>query len=123
MNEIILPYASLKYVAPIIYCKYNKGAELGIPEIKELLSCIGRLAGKKSYLLFIDLFSFRNTTNEGKKKLKEQFQACKGVSIFINKDREACTQGIANTFNTMNSPVRVFTSGQDAIDWLFTLPS
>ena len=122
MNEIILPYATIRCIDPIVYCRYNKDVELGFPEIKELYSCIESIVGKKSCLIFYDVFLIGNLTNEGKRILKNYSNSvfCKGTAILIDKDRYECVQNLVNSYH-LTYPFRIFNSGQDAIDWLYTL--
>lgn len=123
MKEIVLPYVTIEYTAPIVYGKFSKNAELGFPEIKEFFSCVELIAKNKNYLLFWDTYFIGNITEQGKRILKNytNIASCKGNAILINKDRSECLQNLIEDYKT-EYPLRVFSSGQDAIDWLSTLP-
>src|ERR1044071_5374006 len=67
MNEIDLPYVTITYTEPIVYFVYKEGAELGFPEIRELISSAEKLSGGKPYVTFGDVRVNMNLTNEGKR--------------------------------------------------------
>src|ERR1700741_4067644 len=71
INKIELPYVSINYTEPIVYFEYKEGAELGFPEMRELISCAEKLSGYKPYFTFADVRVNVNVTNEGKKFLAD----------------------------------------------------
>jgi hypothetical protein len=123
MNEIILPNVSIKYIDPIVYCKYNEKVELGFPEIQELTLCIETLSSQKPYLIFLDVNLIVNITNEGKRMLGKysNMPFCMGTAIFIKESRYECAHNFINNYNT-KFPIRVFNSEQEAVEWLLSLP-
>ncbi|HVD98785.1 MAG TPA: hypothetical protein VNB90_11325 [Cytophagaceae bacterium] len=123
MNEIILSYVGIKNVEPIIYCKYNKGVELGFPEIRELILCIETLSDKKPYLIFLDISLISNITNEGKRMMERysDLPFCMGIAIFVQENRYECAQRLVDD-NKAKFPFRAFDTEQEAVDWLLSLP-
>jgi hypothetical protein len=122
MKEVILPYVSLKYVEPIVYCKYSKGVELGFPEIKGLISEIETISNKKPCLILSDVRSITSVTNEGKRMLEKytQIPFCMGTAIFVKENRYECAQNFVNSYEP-KFPFRAFDSESEAVDWLLTL--
>jgi hypothetical protein len=122
MKEIIFPHVSIKYIEPIVYCKYNKGVELGFPEIKELISCAETLSNKKPCLILSDIRSIMNITSEGKRMLERytHLPFCMGTAVFVGENKYECAQDFVSSYQP-NFPFRVFNSEREAIDWLLTL--
>jgi hypothetical protein len=122
MDEFILPRFSVKYVDPIIYCKYNEETELGFPEIIELASYIESLGNKKPYLIFLDVSLIRTVTNEGRRMMERyrNISFCMGTAVFVNENKYECTRNFVNSYNT-KFPFRAFNAEKEAIDWLLSL--
>src|SRR5688572_4943773 len=71
MNEINLSYVNIKYNAPIVHFTFKEGAELGFPEIREMITCAEQLSGNKPYVTFSDVRVSVNITNEGRKVIAD----------------------------------------------------
>ncbi len=123
-NEIELPYASIKYEEPIVYFMYKEGAELGFPEIRELISCAEELSGRKPYLTFSDVRNNVNITNEGKRIVADlkNMPYFRGTAALVNNSLYKFAANFLNSFHKPQYPFRAFTSREEAIEWLLSLP-
>jgi hypothetical protein len=124
MNEIELPYVSIKYKTPIVYFTYKEGAELGFPEIRELVSYAEKLSGQKPYLTFSDVRTTINITNEGKKMLEDMknMPLFRGTAVLVHNSLYKYAANFLGNYNKPKYPFRAFTSEKKAIVWLLTLP-
>jgi hypothetical protein len=124
LNEIDLPYAYIKYAIPIVYFEYKEGAELGFPEIRELISCAEKLSSKTPYFTFADARVTMNITNEGKRILTDlnNMPLFRGTAVLVNNNIYKFAANFLNYFNNPKYPFRAFTSKEEAINWLLTLP-
>ena len=124
LNGISLPYAFIKHEAPIVYFEYKEGAELGFPEIRELISCAEKLSGQKPYVTFADARVTINVTNEGKRILTDvkNMPLFRGTAALVNTNLYKEAANFFSYFSNPKYPFRAFTSKQEAIDWLLTLP-
>ncbi len=122
MKEIVLPYVGITYDDPVSHCKFNKGVELGFPEIEEIISCVEKLNRRKPSLIFCDISLITNLTKEGRRMLEKynNIPFCMGLAIFVNKNRYECAEDFVNNYNS-KFPFRAFTTEQEAKDWLLTL--
>ena len=124
MNEIHLEYVSIHYHEPIVYCVYKEGAELGFPEIRELISCAEQLSNNKPYVTFADVRVNINITNEGKRVLQDMSNMphFRGTAALVKNNIHKFAVDLMNTFNRPQYPFRAFTSKDEAIKWLLSLP-
>jgi hypothetical protein len=76
MKEIDLSYVTIKYEEPIVYFIYKEGAQLGFPEIRELIFYAEKLSHFKPYVTFSDVRAPEmGITNEGK-RVVEDLEIC-----------------------------------------------
>jgi hypothetical protein len=115
---------SIHYREPIVYYVYKEGAELGFPEIRELISYAEQLSGKKPYVTFADVRVKLNITNEGKRVLQDMnnMPYFRGTAALVKNSIHKLAVDIMNGFNKPNYPFRAFTSRDEAITWLLSLP-
>lgn len=124
MKIIELSYASITYEEPIVYFEYKEGAELGFPEIRELIACAEKLSGNTPYLTFSDVRVNMNITNEGKRYVEnmKNMPLFRGTAILVKNDFYRFALNFLNNLNKTQYPFNAFTNKQKAIDWLLTLP-
>ena len=124
MDEIELPYASIKYTEPIVYFIYKEGAELGFPEIRELISYAEKLSGHTPYITFADVRVNVNMTNEGKRVVADikNMPLFRGTAVLVNNSMYKFAANFLNYYNKPKYPFRAFTSKKKAIAWLLSLP-
>ncbi|HTA84170.1 MAG TPA: hypothetical protein VK783_14595 [Bacteroidia bacterium] len=124
MDEITLPYVSVKYTAPIVYYTYSQGIELGFPEVKELIMCAEKLSGHKPYVTFADARNLVTLTNEGKRLINDMsnMPLFRGRALLVKNDLYKRVAEFVAIYNKPQYPFKAFTDEQEAIDWLLTLP-
>lgn len=123
LKEINLPYATLYYVAPIIFIDYKRNTELGFIEIKELIRHSEELSGGRPYVVLADVRKGVKVTPMGKKVVNNPAEAplhC-GSAVVVPG---SLLRTAANFFGKLSRPpypYRAFTNRHQAIDWLLTL--
>jgi hypothetical protein len=124
MNEIDLPYVSITYAEPIVYFVYKEGAELGFPEIRELISSAEKLSGNKPYVTFSDVRVNMNITNEGKRYVADlkHMPLFRGTAVLVRNSFHKFAVNFLKDFSKGKYPFRAFTSKEEAIAWLSGLP-
>jgi hypothetical protein len=124
INEIDLPYVSISYSNPIVHFVYKEGAELGFPEIRELISHAEKLSGNMPYVTFADVRASINITNEGKRIVADQknMPLFRGTAALVGNSMYKFAANFMNYYNKPQYPFRAFTSEKEAIDWLLSLP-
>lgn len=124
MQVLELPYASMRYEAPVVYVTYKEGSDLGFIEIRELIREAEKLAGHQPYLVLSDVRAGISVTPLGKKVVSDQNELplhC-GSAVLV---KNSMMQVAANFFDKINPspyPFKTFTSEKKALDWLLTLP-
>lgn len=123
MREIELSYVTIKYKAPIVYYTYKEGAELGFPEIRELIHYAENLSGGKPYVTFADVRVNMNITEEGKKivSTRENMPLFRGTAALVKNNMYSFGANLMNTFNKKDYPFKAFTNKEKAIEWLRSL--
>lgn len=124
MSEINLPYVNINYKEPIVYFAYKEGTELGFPEIRELISCAEKLSSQKPYVTFSDVRVTMNITTEGKRVIEDlkNMPLFRGTAVLVNNNMYKFAANFMSYYNKPKYPFRAFTSKDDAINWLLTLP-
>jgi hypothetical protein len=124
INEIELSYVSITYAEPIVYFDYKEGAELGFPEMKELIAGAEKLSGHKPYFTYADVRVNVNVTNEGKKFLADlnNMPLFRGTAALVKNNVYKFAANFMNHYSKQKYPFRAFTSKEEAIAWLLSLP-
>ena len=124
INEIELPYASIVCVNTIVYFTYKEGAELGFPEIRKLIDCAEKLSGHKPYVTFADARVNINVTNEGKRILSDvkNMPLFRGTAALVNNNLYKYAANFLSYYDRPKYPFRAFTSKEEAVNWLLSLP-
>jgi hypothetical protein len=124
MNSIDLSYVSISYQEPVVCFRYKEGAELGFPEIRELISLSEKLSGLKPYLTFSDVREKVNITNQGKLVLSDfnNMPLFRGSAILVKNDLYRFAAEFMNQFNKSKLPFKAFTSEEKAMKWLSSIP-
>ena len=123
-KRIELPYVSIKYINPIVFFTYKEGAELGFPEIKELICSAEQLSGQKPYVTFADARVNMNITNEGKRILEDlnNMPLFRGTAALVKTNIHKFAANLLSNYNGSKYPFRAFTSEEEAVTWLLSLP-
>ncbi|MDF2451894.1 MAG: hypothetical protein K0S26_1398 [Bacteroidota bacterium] len=124
MHFIELPYVTISYQEPIVYFRFMDGAELGFPEIRELISQAEKLSDFKPYLTFSDVRNDVNVTNEGKRMLENfnNMPLFRGSAVLVKNNLYRFAVDFMNYYNKPKFPFKAFTSEEKAINWLLSLP-
>jgi hypothetical protein len=124
LSKINLPYVCINYTEPIVYFEYKEGAELGFPEIRKLISCAEELSNQKPYVTFADARVSMNITNEGKRILSDvkNMPLFRGTAALVNNNLYKYAANLLSLFDSPKYPFRAFTSKEEAIKWLSSLP-
>lgn len=124
MNELKLPYATIRYEEPIIYITFKQGSELGFPEMKELVQYAETLSGYKNYFVFSQVGENVSVTMEGRRfafdAKNSPYQ--KGTAVLVKNNVVSLAANLYVGFKDPAFPYKVFTDKQKAIDWLLSLP-
>jgi hypothetical protein len=123
-KETELPYARIRYEAPVVYYIYQENIELGFPEIRELVSRAEQLSGNKPYVTFADVRGGISITNEGKRMLEDprNMPLFRGTAALVSSGLYKLAANFMNQYSKRQYPFRAFTSEQEAIEWLRSLP-
>ncbi len=119
-----LSYVSARYEAPIVYFTFKKGAELGIPEIKELISTAEKLSAHTSYVVLSDSRAGVNVTHEGR-KLSADASASplhRGTATLVTNSMMQVAINFFFNVGQPKFPFRAFVEKEKAIEWLLALP-
>lgn len=124
INSIELPYASITYIRPIVYYTYKEGAELGFPEIRKLIACAEELSTHTPYVTFADARLSINITNEGKRILSDinNMPLFRGTAALVPNSLYKYAANFFSFYNSPKYPFCAFTSKDEAINWLSSLP-
>jgi hypothetical protein len=123
LNKIQLPYVTIHYEEPIVYLVYKEGAELGFPEIRELIYYAEKVSGQKPYVTFSDVRMNLNITNEGKRVVEnpDNMPLFRGTAILVKNNLYKFAVNFVEKFNNKKYPFRAFISKTEAIAWLLSL--
>ncbi|MES2568060.1 MAG: hypothetical protein V4565_14390 [Bacteroidota bacterium] len=123
MNLIELPYVTIHYIEPIVYFKYKEGAELGFPEVRELIALSEKLSRHKPYLTYSDVTTNLNITNEGKRVLEnfDNMPLFRGSAILVKNTLYQFAADFMSYYSKPKFPFRAFTSEEKALKWLQSL--
>ncbi len=124
MDEIKLSYVTITYEAPIVYFVYNEGAELGFPEIRELIFYAEKISNYKPYVTFSDVRINMNITEEGKRFVANlnNMPLFRGTAALVKNDMYKYGANILQALGKKKYPFRAFTDKEEAIKWLLSLP-
>jgi hypothetical protein len=123
MNEIILPYVTIRYKAPIIYLTFKQGSELGFPEMRELVYCAEKLTNKNNYLVLSDVREGVKVTQEGKKYSLLAINAPyhKGTAVLVNNSAYSLAVTLFIGLKAPEFPYKAFINESNATEWLLNL--
>ncbi len=124
MEEINLKYVTIRYKEPIVYMTFKAGAELGFPEMKELVEYAEKLSDKKNYVVFSDVREYVAVTTEGKRYSAQNKNSPlqKGTAVLVKNNLYKLTVNLFLGIQEPEFPYSVFTEEQKAVDWLLNLP-
>lgn len=124
MSEIELSYVTIRYEAPVVVFMFKDGAELGFPEIRELISCAEKLSDGKPYVTFSDVRVNMNITEEGKRYVSDlkNMPLFRGTAALVKNSMYSFAGNFMNYFSKKPYPFRAFITKEKAMKWLLTLP-
>ena len=124
MEQINLTYATIRYQEPIVYLTFKAGAELGFPEMKELVDCAEKLCDKKNYFILSDVREHISVTAEGKRYSAQNRNSPyqRGTAVLVKNSLYKLAVNVFLGIQEPEFPYSVFTEEQKAIDWLLNLP-
>jgi hypothetical protein len=111
-------------INPIVYFTYKEDAELGFPEIRELIACAEKLSDYKPYVTFADARVNINVTNEGKRILADvkNMPLFRGTAALVNNNLYKHAANFLSYYDRPKYPFRAFTLKEEAVNWLLSLP-
>jgi hypothetical protein len=123
-NSINLPYVDISYLEPVVYFRYKKGAQLGFPEVRELIACAEKISGNKPYFTFSDVREGVEITNEGRRIVSDpaNMPLFRGTAVLVSNSMYKFAADFMSALNRPKFPFRAFTSEEKAIAWLRSLP-
>ena len=109
---------------PIVYFTYKEGAELGFPEIRELIFYAEKLSDHRPYVTFAEVLVDMNVTTEGKRVIADQnnMPLFRGTAVLVRNSWYMYAANFLNAFNKPRYPFKAFTQKEEAISWLKSLP-
>jgi hypothetical protein len=128
MNEslpkIELPYVTVSYKEPIVTFVYKEGAEIGFPEIRELVAHAETLSDHKPYLTLNFVKVNINITNEGKRYAANtaNMPLFRGTAAVVKNSFYQFAANFIKDYNKSQYPFKAFTSEEKAMAWLLSLP-
>jgi len=123
-NEIKLSFVTITYIEPVVYFRYKAGAQLGFPEIRELIASAEKISGYRPYVTFADVREGIDVTNEGKKIFADpkNMPLFRGTAALVNNSMYKIAIDFMNAFSRPKFPFKAFVSEEKAIEWLKSLP-
>ena len=124
MSKLELPYVTVTFDAPIVYYTYKQGAELGFPEMKEVIRAAEKLSWSRPYFTFSDVRAKMNVTPEGRKYIMDfrHMPYFRGAAVLVSTSMMKVALNFFSYFQKKKYPLKAFTSKEKALEWLNTLP-
>lgn len=124
MEEIILPYATLRYKAPIVYLVFKPDVELGFPEMLELVRSAEQVSNYTPYFILSNAREKITITPEGRKFSAQAKNAPyhRGTALLVKNSMLKAGLNFFAGLNPPAFPFRVFSNEEEAIHWLLHLP-
>jgi len=119
-----LPFATVSYDEPVVIFIYKKDAELGFPEIRQLVQHAELLSGGKPYVTFSDVREGVTITEQGKRYVSDpdNMKLFRGTAIFVKNEMVKLAANFMKHFQNHRFPFRAFTDEKAAMRWLKKLP-
>src|ERR1700722_880623 len=119
-----LEYVKMCYKAPIIHMTFSDGAELGIPEIRDLITYSETLSERKPYVILSDVRVTMDVTHEGRRLAANAKFAPfhRGTAVLVPNTLYQYAATLFSKFDKPEFPYRVFTNEKEAMNWLLQLP-
>ena len=122
MEKIELEYVKIFYKAPVVHLIFKQGAELGMPEIRELITYAEMLSKKTPYFTLSDARVTMDVTHEGRRLAAKASPHHRGTAVLVKNSLYEYAATLFSKFDKPNFPYRVFTDEKEATDWLLQLP-
>jgi hypothetical protein len=123
MIKIELPYVSVSFESPIVYYSYKEGAQLGFPEMRELIATAEKLSWSRPYFTFSDVRVTMDVTREGKRYISDpnNLPYFRGAAVLVRGSMLSFAINFLSHFQKNKYPFKAFTDKNKAITWLGTL--
>jgi hypothetical protein len=123
MTQTELPYATISYDAPIVFCIFKDGAELGAKEIKELIAVAEKFSWSKPYFTFSDVRVNISVKPDGKSYLSDfrNMPFFRGAAVLVQSSMMSFAINFISQFQSKKYPLKAFTEKKKALQWLGTL--
>ena len=123
MVSLELPYVSVSFESPIVYYRYKEGAELGFPEMKELVAVAEKLSWSRPYFTFSDVRVKMNVTQEGRRYIADpnNMPFFRGAAVLVESSMLSFSINFLTYFKRNKYPFKAFTDKEEALAWLNSL--
>jgi hypothetical protein len=120
METIHLHYVAIKYEEPVIRLTFKAGAELGFPEMEEMVFYCEKLSNKKNYVVLSDSRCGVTVTPEGRKYSAQAKNSPlqKGTAVLVKNEAYRIALNLFLGFQEPEFEYKVFTDEEKAIEWL-----
>ena len=122
MTELELPFVTIRYKAPVVYLVFKEGADLDVPEVKQMIKVAGSLTNNNPYLLCSDARTYFQITSEARKVSSDKSESSLVVAnaVLVNNLPLRLTANLFIKINKPHFPLRVFTDEEKAMEWLLS---
>ena len=123
VKETNLGFALVYYEKPIVHLVFEKGAELGFPEMRALVRHAERASGHQPYVVLSDIRKGVSVTPEGRKFSSRASESPlqRGTATLVTGALFSKAVNFFAGLRKPDFPFRCFTDRQEAIEWLLTL--
>jgi len=124
VDQVELKYVTIRYKEPIVYMTFKAGAELGFPEMQELVTYAEKLSLNKPYVILSDAREYIRVTPEGKKHSAEGKNSPlqKGTAVIVKNTVYQLAATFFVGLQKPSFPFNAFVDETKAVEWLLTLP-
>lgn len=124
MSSLKLSYVTIQYKEPIVYLTFKAGAELGFPELQELVAHAEKLSGYKNYVVLSDAREKVSVTPAGKNYSAETKNSPlqKGTAVLVRNEVLKLATNFFFGLKNPEYPFCAFTDEAKAKEWLLSLP-
>jgi hypothetical protein len=124
MSKIDLSYVTITFESPIVFYQYKDGAELGFPQMKELIQNAEKLSWSRPYFTFSDVRVSMSVTAEGRRYLSDfsHMPYFRGAAVLVKSSMLSVALNFFSHFVKKRYPFKAFVTKEKALGWLKTLP-
>lgn len=120
MPVLILDFATLHYIHPIVVITFKRDTQLGFQEIRALIKGCEAVTGHKPYVVLSDIRAGVEVTPMGIKVAKDISEAPLhwGTAVLVNPKLIQLASNMLGSISTLPYPYKVFGERLAAIEWL-----